>query len=187
MFDDFGINMNFANPQEHVPEAKSNNRVIKERVRATFHLLPYKQITKIMTMTKILVMEAAKQLNFFQPCKEFPNTIVQEWFFIRNISTIHNTASTPLEPTSKLTMNQTKKNLSAQTLDCIYLQYKDSHQGGHKLLHLPTNKIITRRAITPLPITKSILDQVSDIATNESMPIGLKIQSKTVSLLYHLA
>jgi hypothetical protein len=63
MFDEFGINMNFANPQEHVPEAERNNRVINKRVRATFHRLPYKQITK--TMTKILVMEAAKQLNFF--------------------------------------------------------------------------------------------------------------------------
>ena len=60
---DFGIGMNFANPQEHVPEAERNNRVIKERVRVTYHCLPYKQITK--TMTKILVMDSAKKLNFF--------------------------------------------------------------------------------------------------------------------------
>jgi hypothetical protein len=59
----FGIDMNIANPQEHVPEAKRNNRVIKERVRVTYHRLPYKQITK--TMTKILVMDSAKKLNFF--------------------------------------------------------------------------------------------------------------------------
>jgi hypothetical protein len=76
MFDEFGINMNFANPQQHVPEAERNNRVIKERVRATFHQLPYKQITK--TMTKILVIEAAKRLNFFQLSKVFLNNIVQE-------------------------------------------------------------------------------------------------------------
>jgi hypothetical protein len=55
--------MNFANPQEHVPEAERNNQVIKERVRATYHCLPYKQMTK--TMTKILVMDSAKKLNFF--------------------------------------------------------------------------------------------------------------------------
>jgi hypothetical protein len=60
---DFGICMNFSNPQEHVPEAKRNNQVIKERVRATYHCLPYKQLTK--TMTKILVMDSAKKLNFF--------------------------------------------------------------------------------------------------------------------------
>jgi hypothetical protein len=59
----FDIGMNFSNPQEHVPEAERNNRVIKERVRATYHRLPYKQITK--TMTIILVMDSAKKLNFF--------------------------------------------------------------------------------------------------------------------------
>ena len=55
--------MNFSNPQEHVPEAERNNRVIKERVRATYHRLPYKQLTKTMTIT--LVMDSAKKLNFF--------------------------------------------------------------------------------------------------------------------------
>jgi hypothetical protein len=59
----FGIGMNFANPQEHVPEAERNNLVIKERVRATYHRLPYKQMTK--TITKILVMDSVKKLNFF--------------------------------------------------------------------------------------------------------------------------
>jgi ribosome-interacting GTPase 1 len=67
MFDEFEINMNFAKPQEYVLDAERINPVIKERVRATFHRLPYKQITK--TMTKILVMEAAKRLNFF-PAKQ---------------------------------------------------------------------------------------------------------------------
>ena len=38
-----------------------------------------------------------------------------------------------------------KNNLSPRTLDCIYLRYKESHQGGHELLHIPTNKVITRR------------------------------------------
>jgi hypothetical protein len=37
MLEDFGIEMNFANPQEHIPEAKQSNHVIMERIRATFH------------------------------------------------------------------------------------------------------------------------------------------------------
>jgi hypothetical protein len=49
LLNDFGICMNFSNPQEHVPEAERNNQVIKERVRATYHHLPYKQITKTIT------------------------------------------------------------------------------------------------------------------------------------------
>jgi hypothetical protein len=35
--DVYNVRMNYANPQEHVPEAERNIRVIKERFRATFH------------------------------------------------------------------------------------------------------------------------------------------------------
>jgi hypothetical protein len=36
---EFQVTMNYANPQEHVPEAERNNRVIKERVCAAYHRL----------------------------------------------------------------------------------------------------------------------------------------------------
>jgi len=63
--DKHGINMNCANAQEHVPEAECNNRITKERVRATHHRLPHNRITR--TMIKILAMESTKKLNFFPP------------------------------------------------------------------------------------------------------------------------
>ena len=50
---------------------------------------------------------------------------------------------------------------AARTLDCIYLQYTDSHQGGHEILHLPTNRVIIRRKITELPVTNEIVKQVN--------------------------
>ena len=47
----------------HVPEAERNNRALKERIRATYHRLPYKALpVKVM---KILVMESASKLNYF--------------------------------------------------------------------------------------------------------------------------
>ena len=63
--DVYNVRINFANPQEHVPEAERNNRVIKEHFRAAFHRLPFKMIPKI--MVKILAMECAKKLYFFPP------------------------------------------------------------------------------------------------------------------------
>ena len=59
--DHYNVTMNYANPQEHVPEAERNNRVIKERFRAAFHRLPFKALPKI--MVKTLAMECAKKLN----------------------------------------------------------------------------------------------------------------------------
>jgi hypothetical protein len=42
--DNLGVCMNFTNALDHVPEAERNNRTIKERVRATYHQLPYKAL-----------------------------------------------------------------------------------------------------------------------------------------------
>jgi hypothetical protein len=63
MIEHYHIAMNFANPQEHVPEAERNNWVIKEQICASYYRLPFQQLTK--TMTQILVMDLAKKLNFF--------------------------------------------------------------------------------------------------------------------------
>jgi hypothetical protein len=72
----YGIRMNYANPQEHVPEVERSIRVIKERFRVAFHRLPFKRIPKI--MIKILAMECTKKLNFFHLKMEFQIFIVRE-------------------------------------------------------------------------------------------------------------
>jgi hypothetical protein len=66
--------MNYASPQEHVPEAERNNRVIKERFRSAFHRLPFNKIPKI--MFKILAMECGKILISFLPPAVYQNTTV---------------------------------------------------------------------------------------------------------------
>ena len=55
-------------------------------------------------------------------------------------------------------------------LECIYLRYHQSHQEGYELLHLPTNRIIYRRNVTSIPISKSIINKVEIIAQNDGMP-----------------
>jgi hypothetical protein len=60
--DDHNILMNAANTQDHVLEIERRVRVLKERVLASYHSLPF---TKLPVQN--LVMEAAKKLNFFPP------------------------------------------------------------------------------------------------------------------------
>ena len=61
--DDLGVDINPASQGEHVPEAERNNRAIKERIRSTYHNLPYNKLPKI--MLKHLAMTSANQLNLF--------------------------------------------------------------------------------------------------------------------------
>lgn len=54
--------MNYANPQEHVPETERNNRAIKERFMSKYYRLPFKYL--INTLVKCMAIEAVKKLNF---------------------------------------------------------------------------------------------------------------------------
>ena len=55
--------MNYANVQDHIPEAECNIRTIKEQVRVAYHRLPYKALPKV--MIRYLAMISARQLNMF--------------------------------------------------------------------------------------------------------------------------
>ena len=45
---DMGIEMNYSNIDDHVPETKSNNILIKERFRIVYYWLSYKETPMIM-------------------------------------------------------------------------------------------------------------------------------------------
>jgi hypothetical protein len=77
----------------------------------------------------------------------------------------------------------------ACSIDCLYLQYNNNVlQGGHELLHLNTNTVLTRRTITPpVPITPAIVRQVNTIATQKDVPVGLKIKNLTGQVFYDSA
>ena len=61
--DDNNIKLDVVPQGEHVPEAERNNRTIGERIRATFHRLPYRMIPKV--MLKALAVVSCRQLNYF--------------------------------------------------------------------------------------------------------------------------
>ena len=61
--DAMDVEMEYAAPGEHQPEAERNNRLVGERIRAAYHRLPYKAIPKL--MLRYLAMVSAEQVNYF--------------------------------------------------------------------------------------------------------------------------
>ena len=165
---DPSIKMNYATTQEHVPRAERNNRVIQERVQAAYHRFPFTHLPRI--LVKYLVMESTKKLNFF------PNKHgVSKYFGLRMIMHQENLdherhckyqigeyVQAHHEP------NHTNTN-APRLLDCIYLRLMDNAQGGHKLLHLQTNKVIKQRTLTKIPMPPSIIKQVHALAVLDDM------------------
>jgi hypothetical protein len=64
-----GPMVNLASANDHVPDMEWIVRVVKERCRATRHILPYERITKLMTIH--IVLNVVKLLSFFQPRAEY--------------------------------------------------------------------------------------------------------------------
>ena len=59
------INLNIAAANEHVPQIEQQIQVIKERVRATCHSLPFKMMPLLMLVK--MVYNAVKWINAFPP------------------------------------------------------------------------------------------------------------------------
>ena len=57
------ITINYTNTEDHVGEAKRNNRFLKERFRTKFHYLPCKAMPRF--MIKGLATQVARQAKFF--------------------------------------------------------------------------------------------------------------------------
>jgi hypothetical protein len=96
------------------------------------------------TMTKILVFESAKKLNFF-PSKSgvshdySPRTTLHQ----RNLEYNKHCRQVFGSYIQAHDNTSPKNSNSPWTIDCIYLRYRDNFQGGHELLNLETNQIIT--------------------------------------------
>ena len=63
----------------------------------------------------------------------------------------------------------------------------DSAQGGHNILHLQTDSVITRNRVAPTLITPTTINQVHSIADREGMPSGMKIANIIRLVLYDSA
>ena len=61
--DDLDVTMNYANPEDLVPEIDRNKRTVKERYRAQYHKLTFQNIPKV--MINYLSFEVVIKLGFF--------------------------------------------------------------------------------------------------------------------------
>ena len=122
-----------------------------------------------------MVSEAAKKLNYF-PSKNgvsrhySPRMILHQ----ENLDFDRHCTHVLGEFVQSHEDEVIKNNNKPRALDCLYLRPTASNQGGHELLHLATNKPITRNKVTPVPITPAVVKMVHEIAKTEKMQKRIK-------------
>jgi hypothetical protein len=174
--DDLGVCMNLTNALDHVPEAERNNRTIKERVRAAYHRLPYKELLR--QLIQYLVQSQASQLNLF-PAKGG----ISLYYGLRTILGLptldyvkHCTAPFGAYVQANHKTNQTNSNAS-QTINAIYLRPVNSMQGGHELYDLNSGRVITRARVTQIPVTDVVIKAIERIVEDQGFK-SLKFKNR---------
>ena len=69
------------------------------------------------------------------------------------------------------------------TIDAIYLRPLSNIQGGHEVMDLHTGKVITRRKVTEIPITKLVIKAVEQMAKTQGFQ-SLKFKNRN-GVVFH--
>lgn len=160
------VRFNGTSANEHVPEIERNNRVTKERCRATRSVLPYKTYPKLMKIAKMKL--AVMWMNIF-PRKggisQFysPRTIVFGEFIDYNTmcrvpyGAYVETIEEPIPSNTE----------TPRGLPCIALCPENNIQGSYFFLNTETWQIISRRRWKELPLTEEIIQKVNERGVRE--------------------
>ncbi|KAL7564328.1 hypothetical protein ACA910_007180 [Epithemia clementina (nom. ined.)] len=131
-------------------------------------------------MTQILVMECAKQLNFYPPKNSVSTQYSPRMIIHHELFDYQRHCATPFGTyVQALDDPMIKNDLQPRTIDCIYLQPSPLHQTGYELLDIRTNRIINQGSFTVVPITQNIIELGHALSERDNMPTGLKIATPT--------
>ena len=164
--------------------AERNNRVIAERFRAYYHMLPYKKMPKI--MTRYLAMVVTQQLNLF-PVKGG----ISEYYSPHVIL-----GGAPLDykkhcqiafgaSVQACNQNDPTNTNAPRMIDAIYLRPLQNAQGGHELMDLNSGRYITRHFVTEIPVTQNVINAVEKLAELQNVK-SLKFKNRH-GVIFHPA
>jgi hypothetical protein len=180
--DDLSITMNYTTRDEHVPEAERNNRTIGERIRVTYHNLPFSKIPRV--MLRILAEIVTHQLNIY-PAKGGVSPYYSPFMIMKNRTLDYNKHCQHLFGSYVQATHETNptNTLAPRTIDCIYLRPLFNKQGGHELMDLRTGMVITRSRVWEFPMTDVVIRAVEAMAEAQGIQT-LKLQGRNKYRLF---
>ena len=163
------ITLNVTAANEHVPQIERQIRVIKERVRAIRHSLPFKYIPGLMLME--LVYFSTMWINAFPPKGGVSPNISPRGIMIGTQFDYAKHCKLPFgsyvqaheEPSTTNTQG-------ARTVGAICLGPTGNLQGSYKFLNLRSGRLITRRSWTNLPMPDEVIKRVDQLGKSEGQP-----------------
>ena len=152
-------NINLTAANEHEPFIERRIRVIKERVRALRHTLPFKKLPR--KMTTHMVLYSTKLLNYF-PVKNGVSATLSPKAIMSGEQLNFKHYKLPFGTYCQVHEDTAPRNsLAARTQGAISLGSSGNLQGAQRFLNLKTGDIITRYSWTELPMPTEVIERVN--------------------------
>ena len=166
-----GVILNTTSANERVPKTERQLCVIKERVRAKRHALPFKVIPLTDVLIK-LICSSVLWINAFPP-EGGVSSALSPRDMMTGIQFDHKNEHCKLQFGSCVQAHQEPDPTNAQAaraVGAICLGPTGNVQGSHKFLNLRTGKRITRRSWTELPMPQEAIEQVNQLGAADRQP-----------------
>jgi len=167
---DLGIGLNETARDEHVPQIERYIRTIKERVRATYNTLPFKQMPPFLVIE--MVKAAAYWLNSFPYDKGVskdlsPRTIItgQSVDFVKHCKYQFGEYVHAHE--------ESNNGMGPRTVGALALRPTGNAQGNWYFMSLLTGRRLNRMHCTQLPMPDDAIEQVHRLARRQKANMGL--------------
>jgi hypothetical protein len=158
-------NINLTAANEHEPFIERRIQVIKERVRALRHTLPFKTLPRKMVANMALYV--TKLLNFFTVKNGISKTLSPkailsgEQINYRHYKLPFGTYCQVHEDTAP------RNSLAARTQGAISLGSSGNLQGANRFLNLKTGDVIVRYSYTELPMPDEVIARVNFLGKDQ--------------------
>ena len=156
-------NINVVSKQEHVPEMERFIRVIKERARSTFAMLPFERIPKKMLVA--MVSNIIFYINAF-PWPQGVSQILSPYTILEGMVLDFNLHFQVIFGEYAQTYEGTDNTPRERTIGAIALGPSGNIQGGVRFFSLDTGEIINRSKVdyTLLPMPADVIKRVNRMA-----------------------
>jgi hypothetical protein len=157
------LNLTAAN--EHEPFVERRIRVIKERVRAVRHSLPFKQLPR--KLVAHMVLHCTKLLNFV-PTKSGISMTLSPKAIMSGEQIDYQDYNLPFGSYCQVHEDtQPRNSMAARTQGAISLEPSGNMQHAQHFLSLTTGEVITRYAWDVLPMPSAVIERVNALGHDQ--------------------
>ena len=162
--------LNCCAANEHVPDIERYVRTVKDRVRSTYPMLPFKRVPRVMLIH--LIKNTVFWLNAL-PARDGVSSTHSPRYLMTGQELNYNNHVRLEFGEYVQTHEEHTNNMNETTMGAICLGPTGNQQGSHWFLSLATGARVSCRRWTQLPMPREVIHQINELGKQQRMLLTL--------------